>query len=752
MARAGRVLQWSGAADALARAGALVALLGAAAYTLHVTGGLGHGAWWNTWFYEGVEELSAAVCLLSGRRRERRPWALIGAGLCLYSFGDVYFDHLLPAHNPPYPSWADAGYLSAYPLFYAGMTWMIRRDRSGAPAGSGLEGLLGALSLGTVAATFVFDPVVASTHGTVGAVATNLAYPTADVLLLALVAAGFVVRGRGAGWGWLLLGLALLANGVGDAVYLVQQADGTYSTGGPINSVWLIADALMTLGAVIPRPAPRAGGSASAPRSTLVLTGGFTVLIVGVLGLEIVRPIPVVAHGLLTAAVIVLLLRLVLAGRERRQLVQRTREALTDDLTGLANRRGFYAATERALRTGRPAALLLLDLNRFKELNDTLGHGIGDEALRQVAARLSQAVPPGATLARLGGDEFVAVLDGTGDESTALSVARAVQASLEAPFSLDSLLIPVQASLGLALAPRDAGTAAELLRCADVAMYAAKSRHTGTEIYESRSDVHTRDRLQLVSDLRHALDAGELVLHYQPQIATDGHRLAGVEALVRWQHPRLGLLGPERFVPLAERDGLMRPLTLTVLDLALAQLSRWVGDGRPTRVAVNLSPSDLLDSRLPDDVAAALDRHGVPAGLLELEVTENTLMRDPARGLDTMARIGELGVAFALDDFGTGYSSLAQLRRLPVRVLKIDRSFISQMTAQTEDASIVRSTIEMARSLNLTTVAEGVETDEHLDLLTSFGCSAAQGYLFSRPVPAEELTGWLTGSALVSGR
>ena len=281
------------------------------------------------------------------------------------------------------------------------------------------------------------------------------------------------------------------------------------------------------------------------------------------------------------------------------------------------------------------------------------------------------------------------------------------------------------------------------MRCADVAMYTAKTHDTTIELYKPENDTGMADRLRLVTDLNDAIGTGQLVLHYQPKIGLADGRLEGVEALARWQHPRLGLLAPDEFVPLAEEHGLMRALTMDVLDQALRQQLHWRELGHTIPVAVNLSPSNLLDTRLPEDVTALLSRHATAAELLQLEITEETLMRDLERGLDVLARLSESGIEFALDDFGTGYSSLGQLRRLPVRELKIDRSFVMQILNSPDDAAIVRSTIQLGHSLGLHVVAEGVETAEHLNLLRSYGCDAAQGYYIGRPMPPDAIERWV---------
>ena len=731
--------------------GALVVLfVCTAAYALHVSVGVGgsqHGARWGQWLVDGIIGGSSVLCLWRARvGEERAAWGAIGLALGVYFLGETYWNSVLAnAASPPYPSWADAGYLGYYPPLYVGVMLLIRSRAGRFPASRWLEGLVGALALAALAASAVFDPLVASTHGSVAKVATNLAYPTFDVLLLALVAGGFVLMGHRAGRTWLLLALGLLIAAGGDSVYLYQLAKDTYVEGSWVTVTWPASTAIIALAAWTRGPSASAPVERDTGRwSEHLLSGSFAMMILGVLVLDAFQGIPAVAHVLVILAVVAMFARVVLAGRERMLLARSTVEARTDELTALPNRRSLYEATDQALASGQPLALLLLDLDRFKELNDTLGHNAGDELLCEVSARLAKALPAHALLARIGGDEFVVLLSGATEEAAALDAALALHDALDDPFPIDGLLIPVQASIGVALAPTHAKSRPELLRCADVAMYRAKSRQTRTESYLAEGDGHTRDLLLLVSELRQALGHDQLVLHYQPKLSIGSGRFAGVEALVRWQHPRLGLLAPADFLPIAEREGLMRALTLEVLDRALAQQHAWRQAGQQIPLAVNLSPASLLDTRLPHELDTLLQRHHTPPGELELEITEDTLMRDPNRALQVIARIGELGVKFSLDDFGTGYSSLAQLRRLPVRTLKIDRSFIMNMTESEEDANIVRSTIQLGHSLNLSVVAEGVETPAELRELERYGCDIAQGFHLGRPIPPEEIPQWLS--------
>jgi diguanylate cyclase len=488
---------------------------------------------------------------------------------------------------------------------------------------------------------------------------------------------------------------------------------------------------------------PRSIRTPGKQRRRRVATALLAATIVGVLVVQLFAASPSVGHILLLAAVLALLACLGLARREQSVLARTRIEANTDELTGLANRRRLYEAIDKALVENRRLALLLIDLNRFKEINDTLGHNVGDVLLQQVGERLCLPLPEWSLLARIGGDEFVVLLEGTDEELAALKVARALRDAFEEPFPLDGLTIPVQASIGIGLAPYHASTRSEILRCADVAMYRAKARGSMIESYVAESDVHSRDYLALVSDLRRAVGGEELILHYQPKQSLKDGKFVGVEALVRWQHPQHGLLPPADFIPIAEREGIMRDLTIDVLDRALAQQRRWREHGHIIPVAVNISAASLLDSRLPEDVQRLVTRHKATPADLELEITEDTLMQDPNRALAVIARISELGVGFSLDDFGTGYSCLTQLKRLPVKSLKIDRSFIMNMTNSAQDANIVRSAIQLGHSLNLSVVAEGIECPEHLAQLEDFGCDVAQGFHLGRPVPPEDIPRWL---------
>ncbi len=414
--------------------------------------------------------------------------------------------------------------------------------------------------------------------------------------------------------------------------------------------------------------------------------------------------------------------------------------ARTDVLTGLANRKMLGERTAEAVQEG-PVALVLLDLDRFKEVNDTLGHHVGDQLLAVVARRLESSLRPGDTVARLGGDEFGLLLPGAGHELAAKAAERA-RATLAEPFVLGGLLVDVAASAGIAVSPEHGTDVDELLQRADVAMYLSKESGD-VEIYDPARDGNSPGRLALLGELRRALENDELELHYQPKADVPTGRVVGVEALVRWRHPERGLVPPDEFVPLAERTGVVTLLTAWVLDAALLQLSQWRARGWDLSVAVNITVKDLCGDQLVDHVTAGLTAYGVPAHALQLEVTEGSLFTDSPKARLTLRRLQALGVGLSLDDFGTGWSSLVQLRSLPVGEIKVDRSFVSRMDRDPRDLAVVSSVIDLARGLGMRVVAEGVEDAATWHRLVDMGCDLAQGWWLSRALPAAELTGWL---------
>ncbi|MFF5634534.1 putative bifunctional diguanylate cyclase/phosphodiesterase [Streptomyces sp. NPDC012825] len=486
--------------------------------------------------------------------------------------------------------------------------------------------------------------------------------------------------------------------------------------------------------------APRGRGLPTAARTALLRQGLVAVALLGIA--------PLICAVAASHPVLLPLFAVPLIALDSTLWIARARaeEQLRDPLTGLPNRQWLleraWTALEDAEGQGARAALVLIDLDRFRSVNDTLGHLAGDRLLLQIADRLRLALPRGAEAARLGGDEFAVLLPTADSTTSAQRVARHLVAELSSPLDLDGLTLVLEASAGVAVFPDHALDAEGLLRRADVAMYQAKRDRTGVEVYESKRDSNTPDRLGLLGDLRRALDAHEVQLHYQPKVRFDG-QVAGLEALVRWVHPERGKVPPDEFIAIAESSGLMPHLTEYVLETALAQVARWRAQGLDVPVAVNVSPRDVHTPGFAGAVAARLARHGVPAGSLQLEITEHVLLEDPQRAADTLNGLTGHGVKMSLDDFGTGYSSLVHLRRLPVSELKIDRSFVARLAVDTEDAEIVRCTVDLAHSLGLLVVAEGVEDDETWERLRDLGCDAVQGWLVAAAMPPGEATAWL---------
>jgi diguanylate cyclase (GGDEF)-like protein len=428
------------------------------------------------------------------------------------------------------------------------------------------------------------------------------------------------------------------------------------------------------------------------------------------------------------------------SSRLRRQLRAIEYQSLHDPLTGLPNRTLFRDRVEQALksaqRRGERAAVMLLDLDRFKEVNDTLGHQTGDLLLRRVAETMCGVLRESDTVARLGGDEFAVLTPSVSGAEGTLTIAAKLRNALLDRHDVAGLELEVDASIGIAIFPDDGTDVDTLLQRADIAMYISKDKHEPTH-YACEHDHYSPARLALMSQLRRAISDGELIVYYQPQADARSGAIQSVEALVRWQHPEHGLLPPDAFIPLAEQTGLIRALTLFVLDTALRQCRAWRDDGLELGVAVNIASRDLLDVRLPEEVHQLLGRWEIPPESLELEITENTVLSDPVRSRKILQQLDALGVRLAIDDFGSGNSSLAYLKRLPVGVLKIDKSFVLNMQADPDDAVIVRSTIDLGHNLGLTVVAEGVEDLSAWQELDILGCDTIQGYYLARPSPPD---------------
>ena len=437
--------------------------------------------------------------------------------------------------------------------------------------------------------------------------------------------------------------------------------------------------------------------------------------------------------------------------------MQREHQAHHDELTGLANRKLLMLRLDstlaQATSSGRKAGFLLLDLDRgLKEVNDTLGHAVGDRLLRLVAHRLTHSIRPGDLVARLGGDEFAVLLPSVKEASVAREVAARLRAAVAEPIRLEGMSFVIEVSIGIALFPDDATSGELLMQRADVAMYLAKQRRSGVERYVPDLDRNSPARLALFGELRRGLDRGELELHYQPKVYLTDGQPAGVEALVRWRHPVRGILTPDDFIPIVQQSYLMRELTAYVIETALAQAALWRQSGLDLHVSVNVSGRDLLDSGLADLVGQGLAKHRLPPEALLIEIDERVLTSEPAHSVATAEALAALGVGLSLDDFGTGYSNLVRLKRLPVCEVKIDSSFVSRLLESADDEVVIKSILDLAAALGIRSVAEGVESNEVASALLGMGCVAAQGYYFAKPMNAVSATAWLTEHSMAVSR
>lgn len=422
-------------------------------------------------------------------------------------------------------------------------------------------------------------------------------------------------------------------------------------------------------------------------------------------------------------------------------------QALHDALTSLPNRvlmqDRLEQATRAAKRENHALALMITDLDRFKEINDTLGHHYGDLLLQQVAGRVRSALRDSDTVARLGGDEFAVLLPTIQNEEQAAQAAIKISKAMEAPFILENQNFHVGISIGIAIYPKDGDNSTHLMRRADVAMYVAKRAQSSYAFYNPEQDQHSASRLALVGELRRALEQKQLIVHYQPTVDIKQKQVVGVEALLRWQHPTRGVLQPNEFIPLAEQTGLIKGLTIFVLNEALQQLHQWQANGLQLRMAINLSSRNLNDPDLVRQIDELLNRWQVLPEQLQLDITESAIMEDPPRAMSTLSRLYAMGIKLSIDDFGTGYSSLAYLKQLPVHEIKIDRSFVEEMVSNNEDRVIVRSTVDLAFNMGHRVIAEGVNSQETLALLAEMGCDRAQGFFICKPLSGKELYQWL---------
>ena len=683
--------------------------------------------------------LGARVLLRSGQRAVWVPACLAALVVCL-------------GHAPAAPGDAVVDDTAAWPLVVAGASLLaasvmalVRLHQRLAVLRAWLDVVAGALIVVAVVLAAALGPARRATGLDASSASLLLAVPACAVLVALFAVVGLHVAGAlRTARAQLLVG-ALIVLAAAESAGALQRVGvlgrvGAVGTRAPVGVHEVgVALALVLLAAAAWAPSPTVVLADERGRAVMIGPLAQLVAVGVVLGLDQAVGLPTAAVALALGAMAVQLVCILLVYRLITALHGSRRQAHTDELTGLGNRRALAAALAR-VGAGDPLSLTLVDLDRFKEVNDVLGHDAGDELLRQVAARLLVGAAGDEVVVRQGGDEFALVRPG-GDAGSAAARAAALVAALEAPFVLGSHQVSVAASVGVAAAPEHAVGDEELLRTADSAMYRAKAAGGGVVVYDATTDAERRAGLELVADLREAVARDGLEVHYQPQLDAATGALVGVEALVRWHHPTRGMLAPAAFLPLAQRGGLMDAVTRQVLARALASKAL-IDGGSGARMSVNISATCLLDPHLVATVGALLLEHGVPPDQLMLEITETELMLDAAVSRRVVAALVELGVGVSIDDYGTGHSSLSYLKDLPACELKLDRSFVAELGTDPRIATIVASTVDLAHSLGLRLVAEGVEDARTLERLVGLGVDVTQGYHHSRPVPAAELARW----------
>jgi len=684
-----------------------------------------------------VTVLAAATCLLRGatRRADRGVWLLLGVGLAGYAAGfAVQFDLPSWQHLGPFGlHLSDTVSLVLYPCGYAGLLLLARaraprRNRAGLVDGAVVA--TGAAAVVLAAAARLYPTLLSG--GPVHVIYA-LAYPVGGFTLLVATVTGLAVaRWRtDRVWGLLAIGFGVMT--LGDAVYGLQSAAGTFRFGTPLDAAYTAGPVCVAL-AAWRRPA-RVGVRSTDQRVVMIVPGLATLLALAVLVAASRTEVPTAAVDVAAASAVLALVRTALFLRQDQLLEESRRLAATDELTGLDNRRALLAGLARRLAAPVPVGLLLVDLDGFKEVNDSLGHAAGDELLVIMAQRLAPWAGSGL-VARLGGDEFAVVVSGDRDEARGAAVR--VRLALEEPAQVAGVRLSVAATVGVAVVTRGDGPpldAGELVRRADVALYRGKALRTGVEDWHAELDTGSRERMALVGEARNGLQDGQFRAWFQPKVDATTLEVVGLEVLTRWQHPRRGLLAPGAFLAEVETAGLLPALTREMLDQALAAAAALDRQGNPLPVAVNVGAPDLLDVDLVEIVVGLLTAHRLPAARLRIEVTETVVMSDPGRVAGILAALRDLGVGLSLDDYGTGLASLSYLRALPVDELKIDRSFVERYVDDWPTAVIVNSTVQLAHALGLTVVAEGIEDAQSGEALRQCGCDVLQGYHHGRPSP-----------------
>jgi len=688
------------------------------------------------------------IGVVAALRPERRAGlGSLSAGLVLWAAGSAVLNSAGQPTVISFPAPGEWLFLAAY----AGFAAYLFADAPGRARRSvqdWLEAVVACGGAACVAGLLVVAPVASDFARQGVPLMVALVYPLLDATLLVIVVGQVVLGQRAFSLGTAAMALGAIALGAADITLVTNLSQGTYAYGLGSDLLWCLGFLLLVESALLPDgdPAPRAPQSATAGLVTLSASAA-ALLVVTFQPSGEARPYVVVPAVVTLVAAVA---RLLLALREATDAAEAYRLSRTDDLTGLPNRRAVVVRLGDDAIGQEPVAVMLLDLDGFKEVNDSLGHAAGDHLLQVVARRLRNALPENVLAARLGGDEFAVILPEP-DPVALLEVAHHIRSVIRAPIPVEGLDLSIEASIGVAPWTADVATHRDLLRCADVAMYQAKTSRAGALLYDAARDEFSRSRLALAEDLRRALDEDQLTVFYQPQVDALTGAVSAVEALVRWRHPSQGLLAPAAFLPAARRAGLMSRLTETVLTTTLQDLAQWRRDGVEVRVAVNVAPPELLDGPTLSALHRLLRAHRVPAGSVALEVTEESFLAEPEHARQIITDLHRRGVQVSIDDYGTGFSSLSYLRDLPVQELKIDRSFVANILTDRRAWMIVSTTSQLARGLGMRTVAEGVEDPAQAAELLAIGVESLQGYHITRPMPAGFVSAWVQQRRLEGG-
>jgi diguanylate cyclase (GGDEF)-like protein len=708
-----------------------------------------HSVFFTKFLYSALNLSAAALIAVRAYRlrADRLAWFLIAAGMTVSATGDIVYALWVPDGQSP--SVADPEYLAFYPFVYAGLLLLMRSRLKRVPMPVRLDSLVCALAVAAVAAALRAGPLHAAATRVPATVLVGLVYPWGDLVLLALAAGMLPILGWRNEFRWRLLAAGLIGFAVADTAYLFETSESTYRVGTALDALWPASSLLVAMAGWARSssgpPLPRRGlGSYTVPVACTVVALG-----VAVLGHNSRLATTLAALSLIAVAA-----RFAATFRDVSVLAESHKHAMTDELTGLPNRRSL--ATALTAQSGPPPAgpswvsrtsscrpLLLLHLFEFQEINESLGRQLGDELLSHVATRLADCVRREDLLARVSDDEFAILLAEGSDLIAARAQAGRLLETFGEPFRLDPITVQVDARIAIALYPDHCDHPQELLNRAEAAIPHAKSVMSKIAVYDSAFEMYRDDDPHLIEELRAALlDGDQLTVHYQPKINASDGSVHSVESLLRWQHPSRGLLLPEEFLPAAERAGLMRKVANRTINLALEQIRSWRDQGIALTVAVNLSTTNLLDLDLVSTIERLLRTHGLPPDALIAEITESALV-DSAWSRNTVAALQQLGVRISLDDYGTGWSSLARLQDVSVDELKLDRIFVERLAQDPRSVAIVRSTVALAHSLGADLVAEGVEDEATLSALHRYGCTITQGFVHSPPLPPDELRRWI---------